>query len=420
MSNFRSPNRTSSRRLFAESLESRRLLAVTPISLADFDSASTLDFESAPAGIIAPGSNVFSDFGISSVQRFGNSGNPAAETYDASPGATRALWGRGNDLLIVDPGSATLVDQGSIYILEFAQPQTKVGFSIGDYSNGNAILVDFRDSSNTQLDTDTPVFSSNSLNEYYYESDTPFVKITIQATVQAGFAIDNLTLEGDNIPPVAIDDTATTDEDTSATIDVVANDSDSDGSLDISSVSVVSSPANGTAVYNGDGTFTYTPDVNFNGSDTFTYSIADDAGASTTASVGITVNSVIDAVVEVNPFNGNREDRINLHGFGFIFVSIASTQQSSAEVDDFDVTQQDWSQASYSVNGTDVSAAFATDYFDLDGDGDRDLLLAFSKRELRNALSAGDVDFVLGVEFGAAGGYLSGADSVSVKKRRGW
>ena len=42
----------------------------------------------------------------------------------------------------------------------------------------------------------------------------------------------------------------------------------------------MSDPANGTAVDNGDGTITYTPDANWFGTDTFTYEVCDNGSPS--------------------------------------------------------------------------------------------------------------------------------------------
>ena len=99
-----------------------------------------------------------------------------------------------------------------------------------------------------------------------------------------------------DVPPVANDDTATTNQDTAVTINVVANDTDADGDLDPTSVVVTGGPANGTVVNNGDGTVTYTPNTGFFSppDDTFTYTVGDLAGnTSNTATVTVTVNQVI-------------------------------------------------------------------------------------------------------------------------------
>jgi len=98
-------------------------------------------------------------------------------------------------------------------------------------------------------------------------------------------------------PPVAVDDSVTTAEDTSVTFNVLVNDSDADGNLNPGSVSVLSSPSNGTLTNNGNGSFTYTPDANFNGSDSFSYQVCDSENVCDTADVLITVTAANDAPV---------------------------------------------------------------------------------------------------------------------------
>ena len=103
---------------------------------------------------------------------------------------------------------------------------------------------------------------------------------------------------GGNEVPVAMDDHVATPEDTGVRIDVAANDTDGDGTVEpLSVVLSGSGPSNGTAVNNGDGSFTYTPDLDFNGSDSFTYIISDNDGAMATATVTIEVTAVNDAPV---------------------------------------------------------------------------------------------------------------------------
>ncbi|MCB0163959.1 MAG: tandem-95 repeat protein, partial [Anaerolineae bacterium] len=98
-----------------------------------------------------------------------------------------------------------------------------------------------------------------------------------------------------NDPPEANDDTVSVVEDTPTTIDVAANDSDVDGNLDPSTVTALTSPSQGSLNNNGDGTFTYTPNLNYVGSDSFSYQICDSDGVCDNASVTITVTAVNDA-----------------------------------------------------------------------------------------------------------------------------
>jgi cysteine-rich repeat protein len=107
-----------------------------------------------------------------------------------------------------------------------------------------------------------------------------------------------LTVNPVNDPPVAVADAMTLDEDTSATLDVVANDSDVDG--DTLAVTSVTQPAHGTAAITGLHQVSYTPAPNYNGADSFRYTIDDGHGGQATAQVAVTVNPVNDPPVAVN------------------------------------------------------------------------------------------------------------------------
>ncbi len=99
---------------------------------------------------------------------------------------------------------------------------------------------------------------------------------------------------GTNDPPVAQDDNAFTYTDTVVSIPVTSNDSDPDGSLDLSSLNTACGgcfgPASGVLTNNGAGGFDYTPNGGFTGGDLFVYEICDSLGLCDTASVTITVN----------------------------------------------------------------------------------------------------------------------------------
>ncbi|MEL6791314.1 MAG: Ig-like domain-containing protein [Pseudomonadota bacterium] len=95
-----------------------------------------------------------------------------------------------------------------------------------------------------------------------------------------------------NPVPLAMDNSASTPEDTPITLAVLADDTDPDG--DPLTVTAVTPPANGTVTINPDGTVTYLPGPQFNGTDTFTYTIDDGNGGTDTATVTITVDPVAD------------------------------------------------------------------------------------------------------------------------------
>ena len=107
-----------------------------------------------------------------------------------------------------------------------------------------------------------------------------------------------------NTAPVANDDAATTNEDTSVAINVKANDTGADGnSLSVVATSL-SDPANGTVapITSGAdaGKVLYTPDPNYNNTgganaDSFTYKVSDGTAESNAATVRVTVNPDNDA-----------------------------------------------------------------------------------------------------------------------------
>ncbi|MGF1565475.1 MAG: FG-GAP-like repeat-containing protein, partial [Flavobacteriales bacterium] len=83
-----------------------------------------------------------------------------------------------------------------------------------------------------------------------------------------------------NAAPVGQPDHILYQENTAITFDVLADngfgvDVDPDGDALFISPVLVSSPQNGTAVLNANGTFTYTPNAGFTGIDTFTYLLSD-------------------------------------------------------------------------------------------------------------------------------------------------
>ncbi|MDD3937830.1 retention module-containing protein, partial [Rhodoferax sp.] len=90
--------------------------------------------------------------------------------------------------------------------------------------------------------------------------------------------------------PEAKTDVATPEEDAPVIIDVFANDvAGADGVNLATGVVLASEPSKGSVVYNGDGTFTYTPTAGQEGADSFTYTITDADGDKSTATAIITL-----------------------------------------------------------------------------------------------------------------------------------
>jgi hypothetical protein len=105
----------------------------------------------------------------------------------------------------------------------------------------------------------------------------------------------SVTVTPANDPPVAVDDSLTTAEDTQAQVDVLANDTDVDGGTP--SVTGSTNGANGTVSCDPAGTCTYSPAANYSGADTFTYTVSDGSGGTDTGAVSVTVTPENDAPV---------------------------------------------------------------------------------------------------------------------------
>ena len=103
---------------------------------------------------------------------------------------------------------------------------------------------------------------------------------------KASATVEVTVEKSSNHAPQAKDDTATTEYETSVTIDVLKNDSDSDG--DTLTIQSISTPSHGTAKIQN-GKVKYTPNKGFSGKDSFQYSISDGNGGSSTATVTVTV-----------------------------------------------------------------------------------------------------------------------------------
>ena len=132
-------------------------------------------------------------------------------------------------------------------------------------------------------------YSSTEIQDFRYRfsSNIPYT-IGIDSIAISDFLNDTT-----NEVPVAANDSASTNEEQSVQIDVLANDSDADEAPEALSIVSVTAASNGEAVVNGTA-IDYTPDPGFYGQDSFTYTITDGADEAT-ATVSITVTDTSQA-----------------------------------------------------------------------------------------------------------------------------
>ncbi|MEX0336427.1 Ig-like domain-containing protein, partial [Vibrio tubiashii] len=97
-----------------------------------------------------------------------------------------------------------------------------------------------------------------------------------------------------NSDPLGESIAVTTDEDTAISGTLRATDQNPTDTLTFSQTST---PTNGTAVVNPDGTWTYTPNTNFDGDDSFTVTVDDGNGGTDTLVVNVTVTPIPEITV---------------------------------------------------------------------------------------------------------------------------
>jgi hypothetical protein len=170
-----------------------------------------------------------------------------------------------------------------------------------------------------------------------------------------------------NDPPLAVDDAATTSEDTPVTIDVLDNDNDVDG--DTLTVSAVGAASNGTAT-NNISSVAYTPAPGYVGADAFTYTVSDGKGGSDIATVTVTVTQS-----DLQPPSGT----IQVNG-GDTYARDPVVNLTLSATDNVAVTEMrlfynntlhNWeayaASKSIALTGTDGIQAVSVEYMDADG-----------------------------------------------------
>ena len=143
-----------------------------------------------------------------------------------------------------------------------------------------------------------------------YSGSDSFIYRASDGLLDSSPATVSIVVTPVNDAPVAGNDGYSTAEDTplnQGAPGVLGNDTDIDSTL---TAVLVTAPSHGTLALNANGSFTYTPALNYNGPDAFTYKAYDGTAYTDTATVSITIASVNDA-----PTTSNIADRsINANG----------------------------------------------------------------------------------------------------------
>ena len=220
--------------------------------------------------------------------------------------------------------------------------------SLTDPANGTVI-------NNGTTVTYTPDLDFNGADSFTYAAHDGIAFSNI-ATV-------TITVNAVNDPPSAVDDAYTSSEGATLNISapgVLANDSDSDG--DPLAASWVAGPSDGSLVLSADGSFTYTPDLDFNGADSFTYSANDGNGGTASATVTITVNAVNDPPTAVGDVAATQApDSVTID----VLSNDSDIDGDSLTVSGFD-TVSTWGGTVAGASGDSLTYSPPTDYTGID------------------------------------------------------
>ncbi|HIF9539229.1 TPA: tandem-95 repeat protein, partial [Photobacterium damselae] len=149
-------------------------------------------------------------------------------------------------------------------------------------------------------------FTINSQGEWTFVSNGALDELAEGEVVTDHFVVESIdgtqhtiTVEivGTNEGPQAHDDRVTTKEDNAITLDLLGNDSDVDGTIQITQIAGVEltggeqeiTVENGQIRVAADGTLTFVPNANYSGDVSFDYQITDNHGATSEATVTIKV-----------------------------------------------------------------------------------------------------------------------------------
>ncbi len=236
---------------------------------------------------------------------------------------------------VCDNGVPVLCDNATVTITVFAVNDAPLAVNDNASTtedvvlNGSTVLANDSDPENDVLTVNTTPVTNvsngilvlNANGTYTYTPNLNFTGIDSfeyqvcdnGTPIECNTAIVTINVNPDNDAPVAIDDNYITDEDLVLNgTTVLVNDTDPEGDILTVNTTPVVNVVNGILVLNSDGTFTYTPNLNFFGIDSFVYQVCDNGSpiACDNATVTITVNSLNDAPIALDDIANVAEDGV--------------------------------------------------------------------------------------------------------------
>ena len=172
---------------------------------------------------------------------------------------------------------------------------------------------------------------------------------------------DEQVAEGTNLP-IVVSDSVSGTEGQPITGDVLANDTDADGTTLVVNTTPISNPTNGTLQLNPDGTFTYTPNAGYVGTDSFRYEACDPDGNCAQGTVQITINSAANSSEEGanNGGQGGVEETPSEEGAEVVEGSTESPETegetNTSTEESTDMTSESSGESTESTDNTNTSS----------------------------------------------------------------
>jgi hypothetical protein len=186
-------------------------------------------------------------------------------------------------------------------------------------------------------------------------------------------------VEEDRIPD-AVDDLATTSQDQSVIIDVLANDEELGNAPH--EVTIETDPANGSATPQTDDTIRYSPNLGFFGEDSFEYRLIDANGDSDVATVTVCVSFVSGQVpIDIMPSDPGNNLNLRAGKGASISVAVLSVGGFCGAPNLIDPLTLEFGPGQANISGS-------PHVRDVDGDGDEDLVVKFLTQE--TGIACGD------------------------------
>ncbi len=233
-----------------------------------------------------------------------------------------------NNTATLDEGNSVLIDSSLLAASDYEQGPADLTYTVTALPANGTLLIGGTiagiNETFTQADINAGIFSyAHSGNEAVSDSFT----FSIHDSLGAGITglVFNFELNPINDAPIAVDDIFSMLEDDTLSGDLISP-NDTDAEFDQLTAKLLTEPATGNVLtLDANGTFSYTPALNFHGTETITYQVDDGNGGVAYANLSITVIPVNDAPqVENDSFSVLP---------GQPFASIASVLDNDSDVD---------------------------------------------------------------------------------------